>query len=157
MHQQREHGQRQQRQQQPQRLQVVGVEQGDDGDRQQVVDHGQGEQERPQRGRQMGGDDRENGQREGDVGGGGDRPALRRRCRPRSRRYSNAGDDHPADRGGHRHDGAVRVPQVTGHELAFEFQPGDEEEDRQQPVGGPLREGQVQMQRGGTDLGVQQL
>ena len=41
----------------------------------------------------------------------------------------------------------ARVAQVTGDELALEFQPDDEEEDRQQPVGRPRRDAQAQMQR----------
>jgi hypothetical protein len=54
-----------------------GVEDRDDGDREQVVDHGEGQQEHPQRGRQVGADHREHGEREGDVGGGRDRPPRR--------------------------------------------------------------------------------
>ena len=57
------------------------------------------------------------------------------------------GHDHAADRGGDRQRRAARVAQVTGDELALELQPGDEEEDRQQPVGGPLGQRQVQVQR----------
>ena len=41
----------------------------------------------------------------------------------------------------------ARVTQVACDELALEFQPDDEEEDRQQPVGRPRRNAQVQMQR----------
>ena len=45
---------------------------------------------------------------------------------------------HATDRGGDRHRGPARVAEVTGDELALEFQPSHEEEDRQQAVGGPL-------------------
>ena len=47
--------------------------------------------------------------------------------------------DHAADRRGDRQRRPARVAQVAGDELALELQPGDEEEDRQQPVGGPGR------------------
>ena len=66
------------------------------------------------------------------------------------------GHDHPADRGDHRQHRPAGFPQVTGDEFAFEFQAGDEEEDRQQPVGGPLAQGQIQMQGTGTDREVLQ-
>ena len=59
--------------------------------------------------------------------------------------------DHPADGGGDREGGTRRVAQIAGDELALEFQPDDEEEDRQQSVGGPLRERQPQMQRLGAE------
>src|SRR3712207_7872438 len=35
--------------------------------------------------------------------------------------------------------------------LALELEPGDEEEDREQPVGGPGAERQVEMEPGGTE------
>ncbi len=66
-------------------------------------------------------------------------------------------DDHPADRCRDRDHGALRVPQVTGDELALEFQPGDEEEDGQQPVARPGFDREVEMQGGRADLGVEQL
>ena len=49
--------------------------------------------------------------------------------------------DHAADRGRHRQRRPARIAQVAGDELALELQPGDEEEDRQQPVGGPGGQG----------------
>ena len=55
--------------------------------------------------------------------------------------------DHAADRGGDRQHRPARIAQVPGDELAFQLESGDEEEDRQQPVGGPLRQGEVQVQR----------
>ena len=154
LHQQREQRQRQQRQQQPLQVQVLGVEQRDHGDRQQVVDHGQGQQEGAQRGRQVGGDDGENGQREGDVGGGGDGPALRAGARRAMAKYTSAGTIMPPTAAAIGTTARFGIAQVAGHELPFEFQPGDEEEDRQQPVGGPGGQGQIQMQCGRADLDV---
>ena len=136
-------------------MQVLGVEHGDDGDRQQVVHHRQGEQEGPQRGRQVGGDHRENGQGESDVGRRRDRPALGP-VPPAITRYSTAGTIIPPTAAATGTDGPLRVPQVAGDELALELQPGDEEEDRQQPVGRPGRQRQVQVQRRRPDLGVEQ-
>ena len=53
----------------------VRVEDGDHDDRQQVVDHGEGEQKRTQCTGQAASEHRQHGEREGDIGGGGDRPA----------------------------------------------------------------------------------
>ena len=49
-----------------------------------------------------------------------------------------------------------RVGQVAGHELALELDPGDEEEDREQAVGRPRPEGEVEVQRVRADDGVAQ-
>ena len=48
------------------------------------------------------------------------------------------------------------VPQGPDDELALELQAGDEEEDGQQPVARPVLEADVQAQRLGADLGVQE-
>ena len=63
---------------------------------------------------------------------------------------------HAADRRGDRQRRPARVAQVAGDELPLELQAGDEEEDRQQAVGGPGAQGQVQVQRLRADLGVPQ-
>ena len=52
----------------------------------------------------------------------------------------------PADRRGHGQRGSPWVAQVAGHELALELQPRHEEEDRQQAVGGPAAQAQVEVQ-----------
>ena len=61
------------------RFEFVGVEERDDRDREEVVDHREGEQEGAESGREMGADHGEYRQREGDVGRGGDRPTVQRR------------------------------------------------------------------------------
>ena len=48
--------------------------------------------------------------------------------------------DHAADRGDDGDRRSARVAQVAGDELALELESGDEEEDRQQPVGRPRAE-----------------
>ena len=52
---------------------------------------------------------------------------------------------HSADGGGDGQGGTARVAQITRDELAVEFESDDEEEDGEQPVGGPLAQRQVQM------------
>ena len=135
-----------------------GVEDRDHHDRQQVVDDGEGEQERAQRGRQVGADDGQDGEGERDVGRRGDRPAAQRAGVPAEveQDEQERGHRHAADRGGHGQRRPPRLAQVPGDELALELEARDEEEDRQEPVGGPGAERQVQVQRRGSDPGVAQ-
>ena len=139
-------------------VQVVGVEDRDDRDRQQVVDHGEGEQEGAQPGRQVGADHREDRDGEGDVGRRRDRPAGQVTVGaevPERRRRAPA----PPCRRPRRRPGArpPRVAQVAGDELALELQAGDEEEDGQQPVGGPGAEAEVEVQGRRADRVVAQV
>ena len=39
--------------------------------------------------------------------------------------------------------GEFEIPEASGHELVFQFDSDDEEEDRQQPVGRPVRQRQM--------------
>ena len=57
-----------------------------------------------------------------------------------------AGDEHSAHRGDDRQRRPPDVAEVACDELALELQPGDEEEDREQAVGRPGGQGQVQVQ-----------
>ena len=124
---------------QRQQVEVGGVEDRDDGDREQVVDDGEGEQEGAQRRGQVRADHREHGQREGDVGGGRYRPAAQ--ASPPARQVDRDVDQRraaPCRRGGRdRQRRPARVAQVAGDELALEFQADHEEEDRQQAVRRP--------------------
>ena len=97
----------------------------------------------------MGGQHREHRQRKRDVGGDRHRPAVDVFGVPGGqvdRDVDGGGHDHPAECGCDRQRGACRVAQVAGDELALELQPDHEEEDRQQPVGGPRRNTQIQVQ-----------
>ena len=142
-----EGGDRHERCQEQARLQVPGVEEGDDRDRDQVVGDGEGEQEGPQGRGQVRPDHREHGEGERDVGCRRDGPA-----RPCLGVGERAGEEdqrrhgHAADRCDHRHEGRLRVAQVAGDELALELEPDEEEEHGQQPVSGPVAERQVQVQ-----------
>ena len=57
------------------------------------------------------------------------------------------GHGHAADRGDNRQHGLRRPREGPDGDLALELEPGDEEEDREQPVGGPLLHGQVHAER----------
>ena len=152
---QRDHG-RQQREQ----LEVGGEEDGDDGDRDEVVDDRQGEQERPQRRGQGGPDDGQHGEREGDVGRGGDRPAAGGVAVGPQHHHGDEEDqsreDDPADGREHGDGGLGARAQVPDEELALELEPGDEEEDRQQAVGRPVPHGEPQVAPLRPEVGVAQ-
>ena len=147
MSQQRKQPQRHQPGQQVRQVQVAGVERRDDRDGDQIVGDGEGEQKGAQRGREVRADDGQHGQGESDVRRGGNRPAdPGRRVRRREREVDHSGHRHATDRGDDRHQGGVGVPQITGDELALQFETDQEEEHRQQPVGRPVPDRQPQVQ-----------
>ena len=102
--------------------------------------------------------DREHRQGERDVRGRRDGPpASTRPPPPRLTATAKTGRHDDAARARPRRAAPpCRVAQVTDDQLALELQPGDEEEDGEQPVRGPLPEGQVQVQRGRSDGEVAQ-
>ena len=127
---------------------AVGVEDGDDDDGEQVVDHCQGQQESTQRRGQMGRQHRQHRERKRDVGGGGYGPAdqvLGVAAGEVDRHEDGRGHQHAADRRQDRQGGPAWIPQITGGELALELQSDDEEKDRQQAVRGPRGDREVQM------------
>ena len=118
----------------------MGEEDRDHGDRAEVVDDGQGEQEGPQRGGQLGAHEPQDRQGEGDVGGHRDGPALRPtvgQCEVDAG-VDQGGDDHAAQGRDDRDQGLGRLAQGADGQLPLELEAGHEEEDRQQPVGGPV-------------------
>ncbi|SIN47291.1 Uncharacterised protein [Mycobacteroides abscessus subsp. bolletii] len=148
LHRQREQPQRYQGQSQRPPMQLIGIEDRDHDDRQQIVHHRQGEQKGTQRRRQVGRNHREHSECEGDVGGRGNRPAAHRRATAGGvdRQIDGGGDQHAAHGRDDRQRGATGVAQIPGDEFTFEFHSHHEEEDRQQPVGGPAGQGQMQVQ-----------
>jgi hypothetical protein len=88
-------------------------------------------------------DDRQHRERERDVGRGRDGPAPEGASSGGQvdRDEEERGNQHASHGRQDRQRGTARVAEVAGDELALELQPGDEEEDGQQPVGGPGAEG----------------
>ena len=141
-------------------LEVGGVEDRDDRDRDEVVDDRKGQQERAQRRGQVRPDDGEHGQREGDVRRRGDRPpaqgrAVAAQCQDDADEDERRHDD-PAHGGRDGHRGLGHRAQLADEELALELEPGDEEEDREQAVGRPVPERQPQVAPLGPHVGVSQ-
>ena len=115
-------------------MQLRGVEERDDRDREEVVDDGQGQQERAQRGRQGGADDGEHGQGKRDLGRGRDRPSGEVPAGAGVDRDEHRGREHHAADGGRDGKyGEAEVPQVAGDELTFELQAGDKKKIASRP------------------------
>src|SRR5690606_21248926 len=70
---------------------------------------------------------------------------------PADQERQHRGGDHPAHGRDRRQQRFLRGGQLTDGQLALELQADHEEEDGQQPVLGPLADGQVQVQRLRTD------
>ncbi len=117
---------------------VLGVEERDDHDRADVVEDRDGHQERAQRERDAIPQQHQNGEREGDVGGGGNRPALQRhRVLPVDPDVDRRRHEHAADRAERRQAGLTQIAQITVDELALELQADQQEEHRHEPVVDP--------------------
>ena len=121
------------------RIEVRGVDQGDDQDRSDIIDDGDGDEQqldgrvgaRPEQG--------EHPNRKGNVGRRWDRPAAnQRRVEPGHRQIDDGRDDHPGGGGddGQSPLGRGRQPSVVP--LALHLQPDEQEEDGHQSVRDPL-------------------
>jgi hypothetical protein len=93
-------------------------------------------------------DNGEYGYGEGDVGRCGNGPAADRfRVAPVEPNEDEGWNDNAANGRRDGYDRLAELAQVAGDELLLQFQPDEEEEDGEQPVGCPLSEAQVQMPR----------
>src|SRR5690606_36995178 len=131
-----------------QEVQAPGEDDGDDDDPDEVVDDGEGEEEGAQRRREAAAEDAEQGDGEGDVGGHRHRPPVPD-PRPGDGLDDEVDGDRPRDteeRRDHRHGCGPDVTQRAGDELLLELQTDDEEEDGEQPVGGPGGEAEVEVE-----------
>ena len=144
---------------QPRERESSGVEDRDDDDAQQVVHHGEGQEERAERRREPPAEEGQHRDGEGDVRGHGDRPALHRATGRRGvdERVQRGRHGHPADRSEDGHDRRRGPAQLAVDHLTLELEADHEEEDRQEPVGRPLRDGEVEVQRSGADDELAQL
>ncbi len=134
------------------------IEDGQDEDRQHVVGDGVGRHEHLQPGRDARAEDRQHAQGEGH--------ARVRRRRPSGRggpriqgQVDRGGDDDAADGGQERRQGGAPVRERPGGGFAADFQPQDEEEDREQSLGAPFGDAQAEHagDRPDTHLGVHEI
>jgi len=121
---------------------VLGVDESDHDQRDDVVDHHDGEQERPQAFGEAWTNQRQGAQGEGGVGGHRHAPPARRRVAARDHQVQGDGPDHPADAREYRGDHTRAFAQLAHVELPASLQPDHEEEQRHQPAVDPLGKGQ---------------
>ncbi len=117
---------------------VGAVDGGDDEQRAQVVDHGQGEQEDPQARGAAGRRQRQQAERERRVGRHRGAPAVRAPAAGVEGQVDGDGDEHAPEPG---HDGqrqARAIAQLAEIELALGLQADDQEEERHEAVVDPL-------------------
>ena len=96
-------------------------------------------------------------EREGEIRRGRDGPAFGGRMAEVDSQVNQRGQDHAADCCGHGHERRGDSAHLAGHQLALQLQARDEEEDGQQPVGGPFFQAQVQMKGRRPDREVAQV
>jgi hypothetical protein len=116
--------------QQRRHVDVVAVDQRDDHDRGEVVDHGEGEQVGPQPVGVLRADQREHPEREGGVGGHRGAPAARGRLPGVDHEEDHDRHGHAAEAGRQRHRHPAPLAQFPHVELAARFQPDHQEEER---------------------------
>ena len=140
---------------QPEQVEPVGEDRGDDDDPAEVVRDREREQERAQRRREASAEGGHDGHGERDVGRRGHRPTLRFAVGQRvDEKVDRRRRRHPADGGDDGQSRPSRGAQLADGELALELETDDEEEEGEQPVRGPGREGEVEAELGRTHEGV---
>ena len=122
---------------------VVGVRGRDHHEREQVVDHDDGEDERPQAVGHAAPDEREQAERQRGVGRHRDPPAVRGRAAQVEREVDRDRGGHPADRGEHRQRQTPPLAQLAEVELAPRLEAEHEEEERHQAAVHPLPQRQL--------------
>jgi hypothetical protein len=132
------------REQEGQRLEVVREEEGDQQDRDQIVDDREGEQEGADPGGQPSPDEREHPQREGDVGRGRDRPTVRHARLANDQQEDDRGNDDTAHCRDARHERLAGTVQLAMSEFVAQFYRGQEEEHREEAVGHPMPDAEVE-------------
>ena len=128
---------------------VVGVGDGDDDERGDVVDDHEGEQEHAQPGRAVAADEREHTECERGVGADRDAPALRVGGTAVEGEVDQRGRDDAADRGDDRGGETASLAQLAHVELAPDLEADDEEEEGHQPVVDPVA--QLERDAGGPE------
>ena len=133
-------------------VEIFGVKNRNHGDGPEVIHHRQREQESAQCHGQISADDGQDRKCESDIGSHRDPPPDRRTVAAGEvhRHEEQRRDDHASERGGHRHGSFAARGQAAEHKFMFEFQPGDEEEHREQSIRGPGPQAEVEFERSWT-------
>ena len=133
-------------------VEVIGVENRDNADRDQVVDHSQGQQEDTHRRGEESTHGGENRHRKRNIGCGGDSPAVQGGGAAKvNGRVDNCGHCHATEGSGNRHNSGGRRLEVTDHEFLLQLQAGEEEENDEQAVRRPGADAHLQVVETGDD------
>ena len=133
-------------------MEVIGVEDRDNADCDQVVDHSQGQQEDAHRRGEESTHGGEHGHRKRNIGCGGDSPAVQ--CGGAGEvqcRIDNCGHCNTTKGGRNRNNSGGRRLEVTNHEFLLQLQAGEEEENNEQTVCRPGSDAHLQVVEAGDD------
>ena len=111
---------------------VPGVRGRDHDERDEIVDHHDGQHERAEPVREARADEREHAERERGVGRHRSAPAVRRGTAAVQREEDGDRDEHAAETGQERQRGAATLAQLAHVELPSRLEADDEEEERHQ-------------------------
>jgi hypothetical protein len=128
-----------------------GVEQRDDEDGHDVVDHGEGQQESAQRPGREPAEQCQDRQREGHVGGHGHRPPLEPPAVEVDREVDERGREDPAQGGGHRNRRIAPVAERSVQRLALDLERDEVEKERHEEVVDPFPQALAELERAGSD------
>ncbi|OJX68971.1 MAG: hypothetical protein BGO94_10300 [Micrococcales bacterium 72-143] len=135
-------------------FQLAREEHGDDADRDEVVEHREGEEEGPHAPREAPPEQREHAERERDVGRRGDRPSDVLRRVAHEREVEQCGDDDAARRGDRGRERLARGVELATGELVPQLDRRDEEEYGEQSVRDPVPGGEVEHAQSGVRMRV---
>ena len=133
-------------------MEVIGVENRDNADCDEVVDNSQGQQEDTHRRGEESTHGGENRHRERNIGCGGDSPAVQ--CGGAGEvqcRVDNCGHCNTTESSRNRHNCGGGRLEVTNHEFLLQLQAGEEEENDEQTVCRPGSDAHLQVVEAGDD------
>ncbi len=132
---------------------VAGVEQRDDHDRTEIVEHGQRQQENLEAHRHAVAEQRQQAERESDVGCRRNGPAADAdRIVPVQRGVDRRGHDHATECGDSRQCHLAALREFARDHLALDLEPDQQEEDRHQQVVDPDQQRLVELERADLQL-----
>ena len=133
-------------------VQVIGVEHRDRSERPDVVDHGEREQEGPQPCRVLRRDDGEGAEQERGIGRDHRSPCVLSRAAVVQTEEDQRRQQQARDGGQRRHDCPAAIDQLPDDEIALHLEPDDEEEERHQPVVDQVSQRQLEVGTADGDL-----
>ena len=126
------------------RSEIIGEEERDDEDGDEIIDHRESQQQGPDPRGKCATDERQRAERESDVRCRGDWPALGEIAVGHHEQEDRGRRDHSTHRGDGRHEGFSCAVELAVREFVLELDRGEEEENSEQPIGDPVSDGEIQ-------------